>query len=166
MRPAQERRSAVAPRLLRRPVVFLALGFGAGLSPYAPGTAGTLVAVPLYWALAVVPGAVYAAVLTAMFGAGVWLCHRAAAQLGVADHPAIVWDEIVGFLVTMIPAQRSWFWVMVGFALFRFFDIVKPWPIRWLDRNVAGGFGIMVDDLLAGAYGAAVLWILARAGLG
>ncbi|HQU15570.1 MAG: phosphatidylglycerophosphatase A [Chromatiales bacterium 21-64-14] len=165
MRDTAAGRPAVPPRLLRRPVPFLALGFGAGLSPYAPGTAGTLVAVPLYWGLALFPGTVYAAVVTVMFAVGIWLCHRAAVELGVADHPAIVWDEIVGFLVTMIPVPRTWFWVVAGFALFRLFDIVKPWPIRWLDRNVPGGFGIMVDDLLAGAYGAAVLWILARAGV-
>jgi len=150
------------PGVWRRPVVFLALGLGAGLAPRAPGTAGTAAAVPLYLALLPLSAGLRTGAVALLFAFGVVLCARAARVIGAHDHPAIVWDEIVGFLVTMLPAPRGWPWIVLGFVLFRGFDILKPWPIRWLDRNVGGGLGIMVDDLAAGLAAGAVLWLLAR----
>ncbi len=97
-----------------------------------------------------------------MFAVGVWLCDRTARDLGVHDHPSIVWDEIVGYFITMIAAPVGWLWVAIGFGLFRVFDILKPWPIRTVDRQVGGGFGIMADDVLAGIYAWLILQSLAR----
>jgi phosphatidylglycerophosphatase A len=152
----------ISAKLLLHPVNFLAFGFGSGLVPRAPGTAGTLVAIPLYYLLQTFSLSLtsYLVLLVALFLAGIPICAHAARRLGVHDHPGIVWDEIVGYLITMTLAPSGWMWVVLGFVLFRFFDIVKPWPIRWLDRKVGGGFGIMVDDLLAGVFAAAVLQLL------
>lgn len=135
---------------LANPVHFLALGFGAGLAPRAPGTFGTLAAVPVYLAMQLLPPAGYAAVTACLAIVGIALCGRAARDLGVHDHPSIVWDEVVGYLITMYAAPADWIWVLGGFLAFRFFDIIKPWPIRVLDRRVGGGLGIMLDDVLAG----------------
>ena len=146
---------------LGNPVHLLAFGFGAGCSPRAPGTMGTLVAVAIYLPLASLDWFTYLLVVVAISAFGVWLCGRAAAELGVHDHPGIVWDEIAGYLVTMIAAPAGWAWLVVGFVLFRLFDIWKPWPIGWLDRHVHGGAGIMLDDLLAGLFAAACLQGLA-----
>ena len=139
----------------------LALGFGTGLVPKVPGTAGTLLAIPLYIALVHLPWFVYLAITVLLFGAGVWLCGESARRLGVHDHPGIVFDEIVGYLVTMFLVPTGWVWIAAGFGLFRFFDIVKPWPIRWLDKHVQGGLGIMVDDLVAGLFSLIGLQVIA-----
>jgi phosphatidylglycerophosphatase A len=157
---AREVAEQLSPRLLRHPLDFLALGFGSGLVPKGPGTAGTVVAVPVYLLLQPLPVAVYVALVAALFIIGIPVCAHTARRMGVHDHPGIVWDEIVGYLVTMTFAPPGWLWVAAGFVLFRLFDIAKPWPIRLLDRNVGGGFGIMVDDLLAGIAAAAVLQLL------
>lgn len=149
--------SALSPRLLRDPVHFLALGFGTGLAPRAPGTAGTLVGVLLDPLLRPLGLELRILVVALMFGAGVWLCGESARRLGVHDHPAIVWDEIVGYLALMLVVPAGWGWALAGFVAFRFFDIVKPWPIRQLDHGVGGGLGIMVDDVMAAAWGAVVL---------
>ena len=146
---------------LKNPVHLLAFGFGSGLAPVAPGTFGTLAAVPLYLAMAQLPLAAYLAVLGGVILGGVWICGRASRDLGVHDHGGIVWDEFAGFLVTMTAAPAGWPWVVAGFLLFRLFDILKPWPIGWLDRRVKGGLGIMLDDLLAGLYGWVVLQLAA-----
>jgi phosphatidylglycerophosphatase A len=135
----------------RNPVHWLAFGFGTGLMPRAPGTFGALAAVPLVLLLAQWPVWIYVCVTAALFAAGVWLCGRTARDAGVHDHPGIVWDEIVGMVATMTAAPPGWPWLVAGFALFRLFDIWKPWPIGWLDRHVHGGLGIMGDDLAAGA---------------
>jgi phosphatidylglycerophosphatase A len=142
-------------------VHLLAFGFGAGCSPKAPGTMGTLLAVGLYLPLARLPLGVYLLVLLAVILVGIWLCGRAANDLGVHDHPGIVWDEIAGYLLTMVAAPAGWLWIIIGFALFRLFDIWKPWPIGWLDRRVGGGLGIMLDDVVAGVFAAACLQLLA-----
>ena len=134
---------------MRNPVHLLAAGFGSGLSAKAPGTAGTVVGVALYLSLSTLPIAVYIAVCVALFVAGIWICTTAANALNEHDHPSIVYDEIVGFLVTMIALPAQWPWIIAGFTLFRVFDIIKPWPISVLDRRVKGGFGIMIDDLAA-----------------
>lgn len=136
---------------------FFALGMGAGLSPKAPGTLGTLVAVPLYLLLQGLPLWSYLPLVLAAFLLGVWLCEVTARNLGVHDHPGIVWDEFVGYWLTMAAAPQGWQWVLLGFVLFRLFDIVKPWPIRQADRHLGGGFGIMFDDVLAGIYAWLVL---------
>ncbi len=135
---------------LKNPLVFLALGFGSGLAPKAPGTVGTLVALPLYYFMAQLPLLHYLMITAVLFIIGVWLCGYTASKLGVHDHPGIVFDEIVGYLITMIAVPFSWPMLLAGFVLFRFFDAVKPWPISWCDKNLHGGFGIMFDDVLAG----------------
>lgn len=136
--------------LVSKPVHFLAFGFGSGLSPKAPGTMGTLAAVPLYLLLAKLPLIPYLLVVAATLAVGVYLCDKTSKDMGVHDHPGIVWDEFVGYWITMIAAPAGWLWVAVGFAWFRLFDVLKPWPINWLDKHVGGGFGIMIDDVLAG----------------
>lgn len=146
---------------LTSPVHLLALGFGTGLAPKAPGTVGTLVGIPAYALLVLLPGWGYLLATLAAMAGGVWICGRAARDFGVHDHPAIVWDEVVGFLVTMIGAPVGVSWVVTGFLLFRVFDVLKPWPIGWLDRRVGGGLGIMVDDVLAGVYALVLLQLLA-----
>lgn len=135
--------------LCRNPISFLAFGFGSGLSPILPGTAGTLAAVPLYLLMVQLPLWAYVGVVLAAFIAGIYFCDRASRQLGVHDHGGIVWDEFVGFWVTMIAVPATWYWVVLGFFLFRLVDILKPWPISWADKRLSGGFGIMIDDVLA-----------------
>jgi phosphatidylglycerophosphatase A len=143
--------------MLLDPRHFLSLGFGAGLAPVAPGTWGTLVAVPLYLAIAQLSLPWYLAIVGAGFCGGIWLCGYTGRALGVHDHGGIVWDEIVGFWVTMIAVPVSWQWILLGFVLFRLFDIVKPWPVKIADRRVPGGLGVMFDDLLAGLYALACM---------
>jgi len=145
----------------RNPVHFLAFGFGSGCGPVAPGTWGTLVAVPLFMLMSSLSWPLYMGITVGLFAMGVWLCGRTARDLGVHDHPGIVWDEIVGYLLTMSFAPSGLVWAGLGFVFFRLFDIVKPWPIRRLDQGMPGGLGIMLDDVLAGAYGALALWGLA-----
>ncbi len=156
MKPAVRTPSSV----WRNPIHFLAFGGGAGASKIAPGTCGTLVAIPLYILLQDLPVLMYIFVTVALFLLGIWLCRITTRDLGVHDHPGIVWDEIVGYLITMTAApagaESAWLWIVLGFALFRLFDIWKPWPINLLDRQVKGGFGIMIDDVVAGLYA----WLL------
>lgn len=151
------------PRLLRQPVHLLAFGFGAGLIPRAPGTFGTLIAIPIVAFFMQFGWQVHVAFTIAACVTGVWICGESARRLGVHDHSGIVWDEIAGFSITMLAApSAAWYWWVVAFGLFRFFDIVKPWPIREADHRLRGGFGIMLDDVLAGAFAALVLLISAR----
>jgi phosphatidylglycerophosphatase A len=146
---------------LKNPLHLLALGFGSGLAPKLPGTAGTLVGVLIYLPLQQLSLPAYAAVVTLMLLAGIWICGRTAADLGVPDHPGIVWDEIAGYLLAMLAAPRGWMWIMLGFGLFRVFDILKPWPVGWLDKNVQGGLGIMADDVMAAVYSLVSIQIIA-----
>ena len=148
-------------QLLLNPVQMLAFGFGSGLAKKAPGTMGTLAAIPMYCALVALPAAYYLPVLLVVSVVGIWICGQAAKELGVHDHGGIVWDEIAGYLLTMYWVGFSWQNVLLGFVLFRLFDILKPWPINWVDRRVGGGFGIMLDDLLAGLMAAACLYVYA-----
>ncbi|MDD4880514.1 MAG: phosphatidylglycerophosphatase A [Gallionellaceae bacterium] len=145
--------------LLAHPAHFLAFGFGSGLSPKAPGTAGTLVAFPIYFAMLGLAAPVYWALVALFLVAGIWICGRTGAALGVHDHGGIVWDEIVAFLMVLPFAPATWWGYGLAFALFRLFDIWKPYPIGWLDERVHGGFGVMLDDVLAAGY--AVLCLLA-----
>lgn len=146
------------------PVHLLAFGFGSGLAPKAPGTFGTLVGVPIYWLLQPLPPVYYGVLVAVSFLIGISLCGRTSRDLGVHDHGGIVWDEIVGYLVTMLWAPKGWLWMVIGFVLFRFFDILKPWPISWFDRKVSGGFGVMLDDLIAGLFAAVILVMIQRMG--
>lgn len=149
--------------ILRNPVHFLAFGFGAGLSSKAPGTMGTLVAVPLVAALLQLPLMAYLCCVVMLCAVGIYICGRSARELGVHDHPGIVWDEIAGFAVTMIALPNSWMFLLLGFLLFRWFDIVKPWPIREADHRLSGGLGIMLDDVIAGLFSCVLLHVLSRA---
>lgn len=142
----------IPPRLLLNPLHLLSLGFGSGLSPRAPGTCGTLVAIPPYLLLVQLPPVWYLAAIVITFAIGVFLCDYTSKALNVHDHPGIVWDELVGFWVTMVAVPVGWPWILAGFVLFRLFDIVKPWPVKIADQKLTGGFGIMLDDLLAGLY--------------
>lgn len=139
--------------LATRPWHLLSYGLGTGLLPGAPGTFGTAAAVPLFFLMQPLGPPLYLAVVLGLAALGVALCAATARALAVHDHPAIVWDEVVGYLVTMAAAPLDWRWALAGFVLFRLFDIAKPWPIRWVDRRLHGGLGIMLDDVLAGLYG-------------
>lgn len=147
-------------------ILLFAQGFGSGRIPWAPGTFGTLPGIVLYWLLADLSLADYLAFTGALFLVGVPLCGSAARILGRADPPSVVWDEIVGYLVTMAAVPPSGLRIMIGFILFRVFDIWKPGPIGLIDRRVGGGFGIMLDDLVAGLCGLALLHLLMRMGVG
>ncbi|MBK1617968.1 phosphatidylglycerophosphatase A [Lamprobacter modestohalophilus] len=145
-----------------RPDHLIAYGFGAGLSPMAPGTMGTLVAIPIYLVLSHLPGLAYLVALAVLIGVGLWACDKVAAEMGEDDPPSIVWDEIVGFLVAMAAAPVvSLAWILMGFLLFRLFDIYKPWPVSWTEKRFKGGLGIMADDLVAGAMTWVVLTFMA-----
>ena len=142
---------------------FLGFGLGAGLSPWAPGTLGTLVAVPLYYVLRDLSIEWYMGVVFLLFLAGIRICERSEQRVGCGDHSGIVWDEIVGYLITMTAAPLHWTSVVLGFVLFRVFDILKPWPIRRLDQTIHGGLGIMLDDVLAGIFAALAMMLVNRA---
>lgn len=155
----------ISPKMLRNPLHLLSLGFGSGLAPFAPGTFGTLVAIPLYLLMAQLSLPLYLLVIVIALVAGIYLCQYTSDALGVHDHSGIVWDEFVGYWITMIAVPLAWQWILTGFVLFRFFDIVKPWPVKIVDLKMKGGFGIMLDDVLAGLYALAclhiVLWAVA-----
>ena len=159
------RQQTIPASVWRHPLHFCAFGFGVGAIPVAPGTFGTLLAVPVYGLLQTLSLPLYLTAVFLLLGFGVFCCHVTARDIGVHDHPGIVWDEITGYLVTMTAAPPGWLWMAIGFILFRFFDIVKPWPVRLLDRRVGGGLGIMLDDVMAAIYSMAVLQLLARTDL-
>lgn len=149
---------------LKNPIHLLAFGLGSGTAPKAPGTFGTLAALPVWWFLLQgIPTLPYLGILIAGFALGVVLCDITSRDLGVHDHGGIVWDEWIGVWITLLwlPLEGGLLadlgWLMYGFVLFRFFDILKPWPIKWLDTRVHGGFGIMIDDVLAGIFAWLVL---------
>jgi phosphatidylglycerophosphatase A len=156
----QARAHRLEARLLRDPVHFLALGFGAGLSPKAPGTFGTALALVPAWLMFGLPLAVRVAVIVVAFVAGIWICGRSAERLGAHDHPGIVWDEIVAMLAVALAVPPSAVWLAPAFVAFRLFDIAKPWPIRDVDHRLGGGLGIMLDDLMAAVYAAACLMVI------
>lgn len=134
----------------RNPVHLLAFGFGSGTVPKAPGTAGTALAMLIYLLLPPIPPLIYGTILLLSFLLGIWICGKTARDLGVHDHGGIVWDEFVGYWITMFMAPTGLVWALVGFVLFRLLDIFKPWPIKWADKELKGGIGIMLDDVLAG----------------
>jgi len=144
-------------QILSDPVLFLAFGFGSGLAKKAPGSFGTLAAIPLYWLFAQADLLVYSLLTLIVTVAGVWICGLAAEKLEEHDFGGIVWDEIAGYLITMWLAPFTWQAMVSGFILFRIFDILKPWPIKWVDQQVHGGLGIMLDDVLAAVFAGGVL---------
>ncbi len=153
-------RSTLKKVALTTPSGLLAFGFGSGLSPFAPGTMGTLVAIPFIFALKSLGTPGFWIVLLLLFLLGIWLCDQVSRKLGVHDHGGIVWDEMVGYWLSMAFVPLQWQWLLAAFLLFRFFDIVKPWPIRQLDQKVSGGFGIMIDDIVAALFTMIILAVL------
>lgn len=146
--------------LLATPAGWLACGFGSGLVPAAQGTFGSLAALLPWLGLRQLSLPFYLLVIVAGFAIGVWACNVASRALGVADHRSLVWDEFVGQWIALLPLlvlPAPWWTIVLGFVLFRLFDVWKPWPIRWLDRRVKGGMGVMIDDVVAGAFAAIVL---------
>ncbi|MFP1951180.1 phosphatidylglycerophosphatase A [Lonsdalea quercina] len=154
-------REAKSRLRMLNPWHFLATGLGSGLSPWMPGTAGSLAAIPLWYLMILLPWQLYSLLVMLSIGIGVYLCQRTAKDMGVHDHGSIVWDEFVGMWITLMAVpSMHWGWVVTGFVLFRLLDIWKPWPIRWFDRNVHGGMGIIVDDVIAGVVAAALIYLL------
>ena len=158
-------KNKLTPRqILSDPVLFLAFGFGSGLAKKAPGTMGTLAAIPVYWLFAQTNTLIYSFLTVLVSVVGIWICGEAAEKLNEHDFGGIVWDEIAGYLITMWLVPFTWQTIIAGFILFRFFDILKPWPIKWLDQHVSGGFGIMIDDVLAGVFAGALLLLAVNHG--
>ena len=159
---------AIPARLLLNPIHLMSLGLGSGLFKWMPGTVGTAVAAGIWWVCWVVwfpeVHTLYwhLAIVAVSFLIGIYLCAATAKKLGVHDHGGIVWDEFVGFWLATVAIPLTWQWFIAAFVLFRIFDIAKPWPIRQIDKNVHGGFGIMLDDLLAGVYTLVILHVVAR----
>jgi phosphatidylglycerophosphatase A len=156
-------------RMMRNPRGWIAAGFGAGFSPKAPGTVGSIVAIAPWWLwMHGLAPRDYAAVLILAFVVGVWAARWAIRESRIEDPSLVVWDEFVGMWLALWLLPREWPWVLAAFGLFRLFDIWKPWPVRWADRSLKGGFGTMVDDALAGlmAFGvlqvALALWPMLR----
>lgn len=149
--------------LIEQPAHFLALGFGSGLAPKAPGTFGTIVGLPLFWLIASYALNLQLGIIALLFIIGIYLCDVAGKHLGVSDHGSIVWDEIVAMMLVLTITPNHWLWWLVAFALFRLFDIWKPFPIRQCDAKLKGGFGVMFDDILAAIYAMislkGLLWI-------
>ncbi len=145
---------------MNRFFLVLATGFGAGYSPVAPGTLGTLVAIPVYYFLSENPSPLYEITLIGFFFLSVWISENAETFFGKKDDPRIVIDEVMGFLITMLWIPKTSLFIFVGFFLFRFFDILKPFPIRSLERGLKGGWGVVLDDVMAGVYGNIILQII------
>ena len=154
MRPLKQPPARV---IFTNPVHFLAFGLGSGLSPVAPGTTGTLAAIPFAWLMAQLSLPWYLGITLLTLVLGFWICGRSSQMLGVHDHRGIVWDEFVGYFITMIAVPTTWYWYLWGFLLFRLFDVVKPWPAHYFDNRVHNGVGIVMDDVVAGLYALAVL---------
>ncbi|MBE0485980.1 phosphatidylglycerophosphatase A [Marinobacter sp.] len=153
-------KAPLPPGFLRNPVHFLAFGFGSGAMPKAPGTWGSVAAIPVWYTFAWLPPVAYWLVVLAAFLVGIWLCGKTANDLNVHDHGGIVWDEFVGMWIALGLFPGQIIGVLLAFALFRLFDVVKPWPISWLDARMPGGLGIMVDDVVAGIMALACLWAI------
>lgn len=152
---------SLVTRVYQDPVYFIAFGFGSGLLPVAPGTWGTLAAMPIYLLLSNYHWSVYLSLTVLAFVLGVWVAQKVSNDLGVHDYQGIVWDEVVGYLLTMMLAPKGFSWMITGFVLFRIFDIWKPQPIRYIDKKINGGLGIMLDDVLAAVPAWLILQLLA-----
>lgn len=153
----------IAPRTIwQRPLYFIAFGFGSGAMPYMPGTFGTLMAIPFYLLIQNLPVITYSLIMILITLFGIWICDILSKELKEQDPPGMVWDEIAGYGITMIGAPKGWFWIWLGFILFRIFDIWKPGPIGIIDRKLHGGLGIMLDDVVAAICSCLVLQLMAR----
>ena len=150
----------VPDSIWKKPSHFIAFGFGVGALPFAPGTFGTLIAIPFYLALRLLPSGGYLAAVILIMIASMWLCSKVSRDINVHDHSGMCLDEIVGYLVTMYNAPHGFIWIALGFLLFRLFDIWKPQPIRYIDEKMKGGIGMILDDVLAGIYSLILLHIL------
>lgn len=140
----------VPPAVWHSPRYFIGFGFGSGAFPFAPGTAGTVVAAIFYLGLRELPLSAYLAFTLIFSLFSIWLLDQLSREIQINDHPGMCLDEFAGYFVSMINAPRGFGWIVLGFVLFRLFDIWKPWPIRWLDEHVHGGFGMVIDDVAAG----------------
>lgn len=145
----------------RNPLYFIAFGFGSGALPVAPGTFGTLMAIPCYLLLRQLPDLAYLIFVGCFIAFSSWLCGYISEKTHTQDHPGMCIDEFAGYFVTMLFAPTGWIWIIIGFALFRVFDILKPWPISYVDKNVHGGFGMVLDDVLAGLASCLIIQLLA-----
>lgn len=148
---------SVTKQVFSHPVHFLAFGFGSGLSPKAPGTCGSLIIVPVLFGFSFLSVDAFIITTILVSLSGVYICGRSAELLNAHDHPGIVWDEFAGMFITFLFVPITWHNLLAGFILFRLFDILKPWPIKWIDKKVSGGLGIMLDDILAGLVACACL---------
>jgi phosphatidylglycerophosphatase A len=155
-------KAVLAKRVWQDPIYFIAFGFGSGLMPIAPGTWGTLAAIPIYLLLIGTSPLVYLAITLIALIIGIGVSERVSRDLGEHDYAGIVWDEVVGYLLTMFMVPVTLTWIIIGFILFRLFDILKPWPICYIDRHVQGGIGIMLDDVLAAIPAWIILQLLIR----
>ncbi len=148
--------------ILGHPAGWIASGFGSGLSPVAPGTAGSALALIPWLALRGLPLPLHVLALVLAFALGVWVSNIVIARLRIEDPGVIVWDEFVGQWIALVPLlirPQGWPWIVAGFVLFRLFDVWKPWPVSWADRTIKGGLGVMLDDVLAGTYAAIAITI-------
>lgn len=150
-----------AHAVLKDPAGWIATGFGTGFAPYASGTVGTLAALIPWLAFRHLPLWQYLVMLVAAFALGVWAAQRVIDTIEVQDPGIVVWDEFVGLWIALTAAPAGWEWAAGGFVLFRFFDILKPWPVSWADNHCKGGFGAMLDDAFAGFYALAMLQAVA-----
>jgi len=153
-------KTEIPVKMLLNPVHFFALGFGSGLAPRIPGTTGTLVGVLLFILMPDMDWITYLVVVVCGFLFGIFCCGYTTKVLNVHDHHSIVWDEIIGYLVTMFMVPKEWIWILIGFILFRTFDIFKPWPISFIDHRIKSGFGIMLDDVVAALFSLAIIQIV------
>jgi len=149
----------IPAKMLLNPVHFFALGFGSGLTPKLPGTAGTLVGVLIFILIPDMSWIAYLVIVVCGFLFGIFCCGYTARILNVHDHNSIVWDEIIGYMITMFMVPKEWIWILTGFILFRIFDILKPWPISFIDRRIESGLGIMLDDVIAAFFSLAIIQI-------
>lgn len=158
------KRSALPPPVPRAvwhdPFYFVAFGFGSGAFPFAPGTVGTVFALPFYFLLSALPFPAYVLFVLAFIVFSVWLCGRISHDIHVHDHPGMCIDEFAGYFVAMLHAPSTWGWAIIGFLLFRLFDIWKPGPIRYVDEHVSGGLGMVLDDVIAGAFSMAIIQLM------
>lgn len=153
--------TSLTNRVFQDPTYFIAFGFGSGLMPVAPGTWGTLAALPLYLLIGQSHWFIAVAFIVFAFVIGVKVSDKVSQDLGVHDYKGIVWDEVVGYLITMLYAPHGIKWMVLGFILFRLFDIWKPQPIQYIDQKVSGGLGIMLDDVLAAVPAWLIIQVLA-----
>lgn len=161
IKPSNKPIPDVPQKVWEDPLYFVAFGLGSGAIPFAPGTFGTLMAIPFYLLLAPLPLPIYISFVIAFIIASSFICEKVSREIKTHDHPGMCLDEFAGFFVTMIDAPLGWKWVVLGFLLFRLFDIWKPWPISYFDEHLHGGFGMVFDDVLAGIYALAIIQFIA-----